>query len=366
MDMISVASHFVDRKHIESIHPYGNGNVNDTYLVTLHGGNRHSILQRVNTFVFKRPEDVMNNMQHATRHLQECAQEESRAWRVQQVLPAHDGALFWQAPDETFWRMISFIENTESFDALYSHRQAYEVGYALGMFHEHINRLPANAFETVLEGFHISPGYLQAFDHACRSAEREHIHDRELDFALGCIARHRAHIDRLEQAKAQGILPVRIIHGDPKVNNILFDKISARAVSIIDLDTIQPGLVHYDIGDCARSGCNPVGEEAGVDWREAFFDVESFSHLVNGYLERAGRLMSSAECGYIYDAVFLMAFELGLRFLTDYFNGNVYYKIHFPEQNKYRALTQFKLAESIHQQRDRIHSIIKEMRFFCS
>jgi len=363
-EILSIVDHFDLQSPVESIRPYGNGNVNDTYLVTCEGGGKHAILQRVNTYVFTSPETVMANMRRATEHLSACAVGEEREWKVQQVLSARNGLDYWRREDGTFWRMISFIENTESFDALYSHHQAYEVGYALGAFHEQINRLPGDAFETVLEGFHVSPGYLAAFDRAHAISERAG--EDELEYAYAFIATHRHHIERLEKAKAEGILPLRTIHGDPKVNNILFDKTSSQAISVIDLDTIQPGLVHYDIGDCIRSSCNPLGEEPGVEWANTVFDPESFRHVLEGYMERGRLFLSPEECDYIYDAIFLMAFELGLRFLADYLQGDVYYKIHYPTQNKYRALTQFRLAESIEEHRSQIVETIEKMKVLCS
>ena len=358
-DPLAIALHFALDEKIESIRPHGNGNVNDTYLVTLAEGKGHTILQRVNTYVFVEPESVMRNMQRATEHLRACVDDDKLDWKVQKVILSKTGDAFWRAEDGTFWRMISYIENSESFDAIYTHQQAYELGYALGLFHAHINRLNATEFDTVLEGFHVSPGYLAAFDET--KAARGALVDDELTYALKFIEQNRDRIGVLELAKMEGILPLRIIHGDPKANNIMFDKNSGKAISVIDLDTIQPGLIHYDIGDCIRSSCNPLGEEPGVDWDETRFDLISFRHVLEGYLQQGRTLLSEQEYDYIYDAIFMMTFELGLRFLTDYFQGNVYYKIHFPTQNKYRALTQFKLAEEIQNHQEEIKRIVKEL-----
>jgi len=253
--------------------------------------------------------------------------------------------------------MISHIENSESFDTIYSHEQAYEIGFALGLFHEYINRVDPQIFDTVLPGFHVSPGYLKAFDRVMRETDYEI--DEALQFALDFIETHRGSIGVLEKAREEGTLPLRVIHGDPKANNIMFHKDTGKAISVIDLDTIQPGLVHYDIGDCIRSSCNPLGEEPGIEWASTRFDLVSFQHVIEGYLQRGKHFLNDKEYDYIYDAVFLMTFELGLRFLTDYFMGNVYYKIRFPTQNKYRALTQFKLAQDIHNNHDAIVSVIE-------
>jgi len=352
-----IALNFDLNSPIESIRSHGNGNVNDTYLVTLQNRSGHAILQRVNTHVFKKPEIVMRNMHHATRHLQDCVWEDGMEWQVQKVIPSKRGDLFWITDDGGFWRMISYIENSESFDTIYSHEQAYEIGFALGLFHEYINRVDPQIFDTVLPGFHVSPGYLKAFDRVMRETDYEI--DEALQFALDFIETHRGSIGVLEQAREEGTLPLRVIHGDPKANNIMFHKDTGKAISVIDLDTIQPGLVHYDIGDCIRSSCNPLGEEPGIEWDRTRFDLVSFQHVIEGYLQRGKHFLHDKEYDYIYDAIFLLTFELGLRFLTDYFQGNVYYKINFPAQNKYRALTQFKLAQDIYGNHDAIVSVIE-------
>jgi Ser/Thr protein kinase RdoA (MazF antagonist) len=360
-NIFSIASHFDLDGSIESIRSHGSGNVNDTYLVTLQDRTGHTILQRVNTYVFKNPKLVMRNMRRDTEHLQACVQEDRLDWKVQQVISSKNGDCFWVSDDGDFWRMISYIENSESFDAIYSHEQAYEIGFSLGLFHEHINRIETQVFDTVLPGFHVTPGYLDAFDLAIAESDREI--DDELRFAMHFIEANRENIGILEDGKKKGMLPQRVIHGDPKANNIMFDKSTAKAISVIDLDTIQPGLVHYDIGDCIRSSCNPLGEEPGVQWRDTTFDLLSFRYVLDGYLQRGSRFLSEEEYDYIYDAVFLMTFELGLRFLTDYLHGDVYYKIHFPSQNKYRALTQFKLAHEIQNNQGKIKKIITELQY---
>jgi len=359
-NVFAIALNFDLNGSIESIRAHGSGNVNDTYLVTLQERAGHAILQRVNTYVFKNPEAVMRNMQRATEHLQRCVREDGLAWQVQQVIPSKNGEAFHVCDDGSFWRMISYIEHSESFDAIYSHDQAYEIGFALGLFHELINRVDHQVFKTVLPGFHVSPGYLKAFDRAVIETDRGI--DEELRFALDFVETHRGSIGVLEQARQEGALPLRVIHGDPKANNIMFHKDMGKAISVIDLDTIQPGLVHYDIGDCIRSSCNPLGEEPGVQWRDTTFDLDSFRHVLDGYLQRGNRFLSQEEYGYIYDAIFLMTFELGLRFLTDYLRGDVYYKIHFPSQNKYRALTQFKLAQEIHNHREAIEALVAKLQ----
>jgi Ser/Thr protein kinase RdoA (MazF antagonist) len=165
----------------------------------------------------------------------------------------------------------------------------------------------------------------------------------------------------LETAKAQGKLRPRTIHGDPKVNNIMMDTNTGQAISIVDLDTVKPGLVHYDIGDCLRSGCNFMGEET-EQWEKVHFYPDLCKAILQGYLSIAREFLTENDFAYIYDSIRLIAFELGLRFFTDYLEGNVYFKVRHLEHNLARALVQFKLAESIELQETVIRNIIRESR----
>jgi Ser/Thr protein kinase RdoA (MazF antagonist) len=175
------------------------------------------------------------------------------------------------------------------------------------------------------------------------------------------VAARRAWAPVLEEARAQGRLRLRPIHGDPKVNNVMVDTATGLAVGLVDLDTVKPGLVHYDIGDCLRSGCNPLGEETG-DWEAVRFEPDLGRAILNGYLSLARDFLVENDYTYLYDAIRLITFELGLRFFTDYLEGNVYFKARRPEHNLARALVQFKLTESLEAQAAAIGAIIRDLR----
>jgi Ser/Thr protein kinase RdoA (MazF antagonist) len=165
----------------------------------------------------------------------------------------------------------------------------------------------------------------------------------------------------LEDARGRGELRLRPIHGDPKINNIMIDEHTGHAVSIVDLDTVKPGLIHYDIGDCLRSCCNPLGEET-TEIDEVYFDLDLCRAILEGYLGEAQRFMTDADTAYVYDAIRLIAFELGLRFFTDYLEGDVYFKARYREHNLMRALVQFRVAESIEAQADEIRAIVASLQ----
>jgi len=150
------------------------------------------------------------------------------------------------------------------------------------------------------------------------------------------------------------------VHGDPKVNNVMINASTGRAISLVDLDTVKPGLIHYDIGDCMRSGCNPLGEET-EQWEAVQFDPEIGAAILEGYLTQARNFLTAADYDYLFDSIRLLAFELGVRFFTDYLDGNVYFKVRHPEHNLQRALVQFKLTESIEAYELDIRRIIQGM-----
>ena len=183
----------------------------------------------------------------------------------------------------------------------------------------------------------------------------------EVNFGLRFVSERRAWAHVLEQAKDRGRLQLRPIHGDPKVGNVMIDTATRQAVGMVDLDTVKPGLVHYDIGDCLRSSCNPLGEQT-ERWETVTFETDICQAILQGYLALARDILTENDYEYLFDAIRLIAFELGLRFLTDYLEGNVYFKVRHPEHNLARALIQFKLTESIESQEKTIRAIIRDLR----
>ena len=346
------------------IQEYGSGNVNDTFLVTLDPeGEKHFILQRINTRVFCQPELITGNMRTLTEHvrarLQRAPVSAGRRWEVPRVLLTQDGHDHWVDSSGSFWRALSFVDAAQSFDTVKDIEHGSEVGYALGIFHGLISDLPAGTLADTLEGFHITPRYLRHYDETLAQARLGS--SPEVNYCLGFVSERRAWAHVLEDGKAQGRLRLQPIHGDPKVNNVMIDTATGQAISIVDLDTVKPGLVHYDIGDCLRSCCNPSGEET-AGWEAVRFETDLCRAILRAYLSLARDFLTENDYEYLYEAIRLIAFELGLRFFTDYLEGNVYFKVRHRKHNLARALVQFKLTESIESQEATIRSIIQDMR----
>lgn len=359
-DPAAIARQFAFPGEILSVAEYGSGNVNDTYLVRVTGsqGLRDFILQRLNPQVFPKPERIMHNLRVLDDHVRPklLAHPEHR-WELPAIIPARTGADYHRDEDGAFWRVQTFIADTESFDTIAGVAQAEEAGRGLGFFHGLIHDLPAHLLHDTLPGFHVTPGYLAAYEALAASPPRPDQSEQAL-FCQRFIAERKETAEVLEAARTRGELLPCPIHGDPKLANILFSRETGRAVSLIDLDTVKPGLLHYDIGDCLRSCCNPAGEDAPL--AEISFNLAYCAAILRGYLPQVAPFFSAADYHYIYDAVRLIAFELGLRFFSDHLAGDVYFRIRRPGQNLHRAMAQFVLCQSIEAQESEIRNIVRD------
>jgi Ser/Thr protein kinase RdoA (MazF antagonist) len=364
--LVQIANHFNTNGPVLAVQEYGTGNVNDTYLVTLDTANSapgvadHFILQRINQHVFRQPELIMVNMRLLSEHVHARLQRErdQRRWEVPRVFSTREGQHFHRAENGSFWRAMSFIDHSNAYPRIQDTHHANEAGYALGRFQSLISDMPIEQLHDTLVGFHITPRYLQHYDEVVQKgvAASESVDVRH---CKAFVEEHRYSAGVLEEAKASGRLPLRPMHGDPKIDNIMIDEVTRRAVSIIDLDTVKPGLVHYDIGDCLRSCCNPLGEET-TQLEQVRFEMDLCCEILRGYLSIAASFFTSSDYAYIYDSIRLIAFELGLRFFTDYLEGNVYFKARHAEHNLQRALVQFKLAASVEQHEPEIRQMVTE------
>jgi len=331
---------------VTQITPLGNGLINDTFLVATETSS--FVLQCINRTVFPAPGQIMANLVTLNRHI---AQKPSASVKLQipEILKTLDNSTLYQDENEDCWRALSFIRDTESLETIGNISDAEQAGFALGHFHRLVSDLDPLLLHDTLPGFHITPEYLKHYHQVLQQPEPS----PESRYCAEFIVRFQSIADDLETAKQQGFLSLRVIHGDPKLNNFLFDKHSKKVVSIIDLDTVKPGLVHYDIGDCLRSCCQTV---------DGGFDLDICAALLKSYLTEAGAFFTEHDYHYLYSAIRLIPFELGLRFYTDYLEGNRYFKVTEPEQNLRCAADQFRLCESIMAQEQTIKNLIAQLK----
>jgi len=341
------------------VQPYGHGLINDSFLVTT-AASRRAILQRINRHVFPRPEWIMENLRVLIDHVQRHEPAPgTRDLRLPRILVTREGKDYVIDRDGGFWRALGFIENTRTFDTLTNAAQAGEVGFALGRFHALVHDLDPARLHQTLPGFHNAPGYLTRFLRAS-ARPRVVVASRELLYCLGFVEARWDLTRVLETARRDGRLALRVIHGDTKLNNFLFDAGSGRAVSLIDLDTVQPGLIHYDIGDCLRSCANPAGESP-ADPAAVRFDLAVGRALLKSYVAETRHFLAPGDYRCLYGAIRLIPFELGLRFLTDYLEGDHYFKTERPGQNLHRARVQFALVADIERQEAEIKALVAEL-----
>lgn len=331
---------------IIDIQPLGNGHINDTYRIET--PTHAFVLQRINKRVFPQPEQIMANLTCLNGHLgrqnsQQCL------LKIPKIIETQTGKTFINDDEGDFWRALDFIDNTESLETIDNCDQARQVGTALGQFHRLTKSLPAESLYDTLPGFHIAPEYFRYYQQVqAQTGVAEHAECADF------ITQNQFIINDLESAKAQGLLTVRTIHGDPKLNNFLFDKTSRQIVSLVDLDTVKPGLIHYDVGDCLRSCCHVINSNE--------FDMDICQAVLTNYLTEMARCFSQADYQLLYPAIRLIPFELGLRFYTDYLAGNCYFKVTQLEENLHRALSQFRLCASIIKQQADIIRLIGELQ----
>ncbi|MDW7771466.1 MAG: aminoglycoside phosphotransferase family protein [Desulfobulbaceae bacterium] len=353
---LQAALFFLPEEDIAAINILGAGNINDTFTVNLHSGERR-ILQRLNPSVFHEPRAVMHNMRTVLDHLDKELEKDSGGrenFRLPSLFRGKSGEWF-EAEDGSIWRLMSMVEDSTTCSRISDPGQARELGRGLGLFHRLLRNLdPEQLFDT-LPDIHNTSNYLDAFDRIFY--RRGKPAGAAAEYCSAFIEQHRHRV--LIPADRRAGLTRGVIHGDPKVDNFLFAAGSHKVISLIDLDTVKPGLLLHDLGDALRSCCN-VGGETAVQPEHIFFAPELFHAWLTGYFSHAGFLLADSDLEHIVAFVRLITFELGLRFHTDYVGGNRYFKVRFPEENLQRALVQFYLAESIEKQWDHLQSLVRK------
>lgn len=350
------------------VRPTGQGNVNDTYLAVFrtHFSEERIIVQRVNHNVFPRPDWIMENLEVLTGYchakLQAEFTEADRIWQLPRIVPCSDGRKYVVDEQGDCWRALTLIASATSFEVAQNVEHACEVGTVLGQFHRLVSGLDPASLRDTLPGFHETPTYLKTYDQVMAGDTAQELIRSSVDARAlqKFVEERREFAFTLQNALESGELKTRVIHGDPKVSNVMIDNDTGKGTAIIDLDTAKPGLVHYDFGDGMRSLCNRLGEETH-DLANVEFDLDLCEAFIRGYMVHARDFLTEADRTYLYDSIRLIAFELGLRFFQDYLAGNVYFKVKSPEQNLHRAQVQFRLCKSIEARGRAIREILQRV-----
>jgi Phosphotransferase enzyme family len=353
----AIARQFQISGEFQGATPYGSGHINDTFRVTMQNAGVAApfILQRINTGIFRNPVALMENIQRVTSHLaSRVADQPDRDRRVLTLIPARDGQAWYVDADGSYWRAYAFIERACSYDSVERLDQALQAARAFGQFQQLLVDLPLPRLQDTIPDFHHTPKRLAALERAIAadSANRAALARPEIEFVLS-------------RASIAGVLldaglPERVTHNDTKFNNVLLDDTTGEGICVIDLDTVMPGLAAYDFGDMVRT-TTCTAQEDERDLRKVTMQFPMFEALVQGYLASAGDFLTRAEKQVLAFSGKLITFEIGIRFLTDFLSGDVYFKVHREGQNLDRCRTQFKLVESIEQQEERMNRLVESM-----
>jgi hypothetical protein len=353
----AVARHFQIHGEFLSAEPYGSGHINDTYCAKFDQGGTpvRYILQRINHNIFKNPVALMDNIQRVTAHLEKkTAGQSDASRRVLTLIPTRENLPYHRDAEGNHWRTYIFIEKARTYDAVESTDQAFKAAKAFGQFQKLLADLPAPRLHDTIPDFHHTPKRFAALEKAilADTAHRAMSAQKEIEFAL----QHKAICSALLDA----ILPERVTHNDTKFNNVMLDDATGEGICVIDLDTVMPGLALYDFGDMVRTTTSPAKEDE-KDLSKVKMQFPMFEALARGYLSTAAEFLTPAEKKFLPFSGKLITFEIGIRFLTDYLSGDVYFKVHRDGHNLDRCRTQFKLVESIEQQEEQMNKLVESI-----
>lgn len=333
--------------------PYGNGHINDTYL---REGNPGYILQRINTNVFKDPNSVMENIVNVTEYLRaEIVKNGGDPEReTMNVIKTKLGKNCYMADSSNYFRMYKFVSNSVSFDTAEDSSLLFEAGKSFGKFQRMLDGFDAGLLHETIVDFHNTPKRIEQLEAAIKKnyENRAALVSAELDAAK----KYSKYASLITDAMADGSVPSRVTHNDTKLNNVLFDKDTHKGICVIDLDTVMPGSILYDFGDALRFGASS-GAEDETDLSKIYFDLEKYKSFSEGFLGEVGECLTKREIELLPESVIIMTYECGIRFLADYLNGDVYFKIHRENHNLDRARTQLKLVADMETKLDEMHRI---------
>ncbi len=347
-----VFNEFDETAEIVSYKELASGHINDTYLITT--SNKQSfVLQRINQGVFKDVPGLINNKVAISKHLQKKfsplpKNESSR--KVLTFVTTKTGAPFYYGKSGGYWNMMVYIAESITHETVQSAEIAFEGGKLIGDFLNLTSDFDASQLTEVIPKFHDMSFRFSQFEDSLGSASKERIENAMPYIDLVWTLKEEMHI--LQKLKKSGEIKIRVTHNDTKISNVLFDK-NNKGLCVIDTDTVMPGIVHYDFGDAIRTICNTAAEDE-KNLELVNFNLPYYKAYVKGFLKEMSSSLSPIEIKYLPLGAKTMIFIMALRFLTDYLNGDIYYKTKYPEHNLDRAKNQFKLIKSLTDQFEEI------------
>ncbi len=364
VNLIDIINAFPSFGEYKGYRPVSDGHINDTYIVEYEkddGCTERYLLQRINVNVFKKPLELMENVEAVTSFLRgKIAENGGDPTReTLTVYPAKDGKNHFMAADGGCWRMYNFVGDTFSINTLTNTEDFKNSAITFGNFQNLLVEFPIDKLHDTIPNFHNTPSRFNDLKEAVNNniSGRKDNALPEIAFAFAREKDCSVITDLLGTER----IPLRVTHNDTKLNNVLFDNNTKKGLCVVDLDTVMPGSALYDFGDSIRFGANTAAEDE-TDLSKVSLALDYFEAYVDGYLESVGKSLTEDEIRLLPFAAKLLTFECGMRFLGDYINGDVYFKVDYPEHNLVRARTQFKLVEDIENKFSEMEKIVLDIR----
>lgn len=340
--------------------PFGNGHINDTYVIPYtyeNGAKSRILLQRINTHIFRNPQGLMKNLAAVAAFMKEkvilAGGDPLRETLT--LIPASNGEDYVRDSQGNYWRQLLHVDDTITYEQIPNEDVFNQAAQAFGTFQRRLADYPAHTLIETIPNFHYTPARYNAF----LSALKDDAYGRapsarpEIDFVLA----HQKDTAVLTDMMQAGQLPLRVTHNDTKLNNVLFDRLTGKSLCVIDLDTVMPGLSLYDFGDAIRFGASTAAEDE-TDLDKVTLSLSYYNAFAQGFMQTAGDILTDEEKRMMPMGAKVITLECGIRFLTDYLQGDTYFKIHRPHHNLERARTQFKLVGEMEQKWDALSKIM--------
>lgn len=351
-DKFSIKGNFIESK------PFGSGHINDTYLLTT-STNKY-ILQRINHGIFPEVEKMNQNIAKALSHFYKNQNAGGKnRFKDLEIIFCNDGKNHFVDTDGNYWRLMNFVSGSTSFDVAENPEIAFEAAKAYGYFQKNLIDLNPDVFFPVIKDFHNLEMRMNSFNAVLNSnpENRNQLVEEEINF----VRSHEHLSARLRELLESGQIPIRVTHNDTKINNVLLDNDTLMGIAVIDLDTIMPGTVLFDFGDMVRTFTSPA-EEDEKNLSKVVLRIEIFEALAKGYLSELKDVLTETEIDNLVFGGKIMTFMIGLRFLTDFLEGDVYYKTVRKNHNLDRCRTQFKLLNEIENKEVDMQQIISRIQ----
>ena len=357
-ELIAVADNFIIDGSVINIEECHNGHINRTYFLTCNTGKRY-VMQMVNTDIFKKPDEVMENIVGVTEHIRRGYEAKGidATRRALNVIWTKGGK--WGYVDErgVYWRMYDFVEDSDCYMQVESAEMFTKVGYAFGQFQRQLADFDASALHESIPNFHNTEWRYANLEKAIaeNKSGRAHLIPDDIKFALD----RKEITSFINKSIADGSLTLRVTHNDTKLNNIMMDRETGEGICVIDLDTVMPGSVLADFGDSIRFGASSAAEDE-TDLSKVYCRLDMFEAYAKGFIEGLEGSLSESEIRALPMGALILTYETGIRFLSDYLDGDTYFRVNYPNHNLDRARNQFKLVKDMEEKMAEMNAIIEK------